>query len=187
MSKDEFYIGWQEEMPPSNKRFIKRILIGLFILIPLFLMYGVLFQKPFNHHQFEFGTLTELTGIYHDNPVPILEVSNEDSTAFILLVGFGKFGAEEIISDIEKEQGNLDGKEVTFAGTLIYGDGVTLLELTNQEDSYVSSKDLKTENVDEVEDLGEFEWYGEILDPKCYFGVMKPGEGKIHKVVRLDV
>jgi len=22
---------------------------------------------------------------------------------------------------------------------------------------------------------------GEIIDPKCYFGVMKPGEGKIHK------
>ena len=22
---------------------------------------------------------------------------------------------------------------------------------------------------------------GEILDPKCWFGVMKPGEGKVHK------
>ncbi|HET9825407.1 MAG TPA: hypothetical protein VFP87_08735, partial [Chitinophagaceae bacterium] len=22
---------------------------------------------------------------------------------------------------------------------------------------------------------------GEIIDPKCYFGVMKPGEGKVHR------
>jgi len=22
---------------------------------------------------------------------------------------------------------------------------------------------------------------GEIIDPKCYFGVMKPGKGKIHR------
>ncbi len=181
MSQEEFYIGWQDEMPLSNKQFIKRILIGIFILIPLFLMYVVLFQKPFNHHHFEFGTLTELTGIYHGDPYPILEVSDEDSTEFILLVGFGKFGAEEIIYDIQNEHGALLGEEVTFRGTLIYGDGVTLLELTDQEESFVSSKDKEVEPFEGLDNSESVSLTGEILDPKCYFGVMKPGEGKIHK------
>ncbi len=182
MSNDEFYIGWRDEMPLSNRRFIKRILIGLFVVIPILAFELVSMQKPFNHHHFEFGTITEVTGIYHDNPVPILEVSSEDSIAYILLVGFGKFGAEEIISDIESEQGKLDGKEVIFNGTLIYGDGITLLELTDQKESFGKI-------IGEIihSDIGPFteeravSLSGEILDPKCYFGVMKPGEGKIHK------
>ncbi|HKC35989.1 MAG TPA: hypothetical protein VKB95_08000 [Chitinophagaceae bacterium] len=30
-------------------------------------------------------------------------------------------------------------------------------------------------------DLGTQTIRGEIIDPKCYFGVMKPGEGKVHR------
>jgi hypothetical protein len=30
-------------------------------------------------------------------------------------------------------------------------------------------------------DLGTQKIKGEIIDPKCYFGVMKPGEGKVHR------
>ncbi len=30
-------------------------------------------------------------------------------------------------------------------------------------------------------DLGIQKIKGEIIDPKCYFGVMKPGEGKVHR------
>jgi hypothetical protein len=33
----------------------------------------------------------------------------------------------------------------------------------------------------EIEDLGTMEIKGEIVDPKCFFGVMKPGEGKPHR------
>src|SRR5262249_8018095 len=32
-----------------------------------------------------------------------------------------------------------------------------------------------------VKDLGIQKIKGEIVDPKCYFGVMKPGEGKPHR------
>ncbi len=182
MSKDEFYIGWQDEMPPSNKRFIRRILVGAFVLIPI-LVFGVVSkQKQFNHHHFEFGTISELTGIYHEEPVPILEVAEGDTSEFVLLVGFGKFGAEEIISDLETEHGELDGKEVTFKGTRIYGDGVTLLELTNREESFVKiNPDFTFLHKESMSGFYNETLSGEILDPKCYFGVMKPGEGKIHK------
>jgi hypothetical protein len=32
-----------------------------------------------------------------------------------------------------------------------------------------------------IKDLGFQKIKGEIVDPKCYFGVMKPGEGKPHR------
>lgn len=184
MSENEFYIGWQEEMPSSNKGFIRNILIGLFILIPVFVFAVVSFQKPMNHHHFEFGTSTELSGIYHAEPFPMLEVTSgipEGYSKNVLLVGFGKFGAQGILADIEKEQGSLAGKEVVLNGTLIYGDGVTLMELTDLEASFVSAKESDNDLEETSVELSELSLAGEILDPKCYFGVMKPGEGKIHK------
>lgn len=184
MSKNEFYIGWQEEMPPSNKSFIRNILIGIFLLIPVLVFAVVSFQKPMNHHHFEFGTSTELTGIYNSEPYPILHVTSgvpEGYSKDVLLVGFGKFGAQEIISNIENENGSLNGKEVTLNGTLIYGDGVTLMELTDQKESYKGSNDVEIRLAEELQVPLKVTLTGEILDPKCYFGVMKPGEGKIHK------
>lgn len=186
MSKNEFYIGWQEEMPPSNKRFIRNILIGIFILIPVLVFAVVSFQKPMNHHHFEFGTASELTGIYHDDPIPMLEVTGGVPDGYsknVMLVGFGKFGAKNIILDIQNEHGALLGREVTFKGTLIYGDGVTLLELTDLEESLVEIINPEIQHLElQIDDRSvRTTLTGEILDPKCYFGVMKPGEGKIHK------
>ena len=96
-------------------------------------------------------------------------------------MGFGKFGADGIIKNIEKSSGSLDQKKVTLLGTLIQGDGKTLLELTKKENSLVALFDEnKFDSINESFRTA-FEYSGEILDPKCYFGVMKPAEGKIHK------
>lgn len=184
MSEKEFYIGWQDEMPPSNKKFLKRILTAGFFLIPILVVGLVSLQKPFNHNHFEFGTLTELTGMYVNDPVPMLQVMDGVPEGFsknVLLVGFGKFGAGGIIDAIEEEHGSLEYMEVTFSGTLIYGDGVTLMELTNLEESFISVTESSVPMILNDPLLEEVTVSGEILDPKCYFGVMKPGEGKIHK------
>lgn len=184
MSKNEFYIGWQDEMPPSNKQFIRNILIGMFVLIPVLMFAVVSFQKPMNHHHFEFGTITELKGIYYEEPAPLLIVESGIPEGFskeVLLVGFGKFGASGIISDIEEKSGKLNRKEISLNGTLIYGDGVTLMELTDLEESFVSAKETDKQYLGPETKPKDVTLIGEILDPKCYFGVMKPGEGKIHK------
>ena len=78
--KKEFYIGWQDTMPQKNRKFLKKLLIPLFVLIPLLVLLVVSFQKPFNSHQFELGTVKEFTGIYHKKPIPILEVSPKSIT-----------------------------------------------------------------------------------------------------------
>ena len=181
----EFYIGWKEEMPESNRTFLKRILIPIFILIPLLVLTVVVLEKPFNKHQFEFGKITTITGIYYDSPVPILIADKgvlPDSLSHeIMLVGYGKFGARGIIRDIEKSNGVLKGKKISLAGTLIYGDGKTLLELTEQQASLIKVVDKNSINPPAIPAPKVISLSGEIIDPKCYFGVMKPGEGKVHK------
>ncbi len=183
--QNDFYIGWKDDMPPDNKRFLKKILIPLFILIPVLLFAIVFFQKPFNNHQFEFGNIKTISGIYYDMPVPMLIADKgtiPDSLSHdIILVGYGKFGAKGIMSEIEKEKGRLNGKKISLSGTLIYGDGKTLLELTEEKASLKAVANDRPRQNPTLSGLKDISLYGEVIDPKCYFGVMKPGEGKTHK------
>ena len=188
MKKEKpFYIGWQDKMPEEHKSTVKKFIILVFVALPILAFSIIYAQRGFNNHQFELGKSTELTGIYHGTPVPTLEVLRSEMKAelsnHVLLVGYGKFGAEGIMENIAKQKGNLDGKRITLNGTLIYGDGKTVLELSKKSKSLVAihediinTNDGKQNSTFPLNDVT-----GEIVDPKCYFGVMKPGEGKIHK------
>ncbi len=184
MSKSDFYIGWQEEIPNSTGKFLRKILISTFLVIVVITIYFVFFQKPFNDHVFEFGTSTEITGVYIADPFPMIQVTKdkpEQVSESILLVGFGKFGAKSIMEEIEEREGSLNLKEITVTGTMIYGDGLALLELTNEAESFIETTGNFRQPLQREVATNQIEVTGEILDSKCYFGVMKPGEGKIHK------
>jgi hypothetical protein len=184
--KDDFYIGWQAEMSKENSSFLKKYLIPLFIAIPILVFAFVFFQKPFNKHLFEFGKTSEITGIYTNDPYPMLIADAGSLPAGldneILLVGYGKFGARGAMNAIQEESGDLHQKKITLQGTLIHGDGKTLMELTESEASLIEIVDPSIIALPPmVNSSNPIQVNGEILDPKCYFGVMKPGEGQIHK------
>lgn len=179
-NNEDFYIGWLDRMPKSNRKAIRNLLICLFLLTPFFTLTMVVFQKPFNNYHFELGHQREFRGIYQAKPVPMLEVSSPFGNKNLLLVGYGKFGAGGIISSAEQKFGQLDGKTITFKGTLISGDK-ELLELTDKVNSIIAVSDSLSLSSAMVSSEKEVTLVGEILDPKCYFGVMKPGEGKIHR------
>jgi len=181
----EFFIGWQDKFPDEYRFFYRRLKWPVIICLILLSAIVVTLQNPFNDHQFDFGNPQEITGIYYDLPVPLL-VAEEGSfpaelSRNILLVGYGKMGAEGIMEKIEAEQGDLHGRRIVLVGTLIYGDGKTLLELTDEEDSFVEMLNNQMGEMPRIQGRSPVSLSGEIVDPKCYFGVMKPGEGKIHK------
>ena len=184
-SDKPFYIGWQDKMPNDQKNYLKRFILLIFIGLPLLAIAIVYAQKGFNNHIFEFGISTELTGIYYDKPIPIIEIESSNnakiSSSHVLLVGYGKHGAEGILKQIEATHESLNGKKITIEGTLIQGEGKSLLELTKKENSLIKIHNDKRliSKPKKPQDFKTFK--GEILDPKCYFGVMKPAEGKIHK------
>ena len=186
---NEFYIGWMPKAPNGFSGFIKKYLFGLIILIISLGSILALCQKKFATGTFEFGKMTEVKGIYFSQPVPAIKVINGKdiwgNLSYITfpLVGYGKHGAEGIIADIEKERRiSLNNKELIFKGTLLYNDGKTIFQIDKNDDPVISiGQPASQEFLPQTKELGVQKIKGEIIDPKCYFGVMKPGEGKVHR------
>jgi hypothetical protein len=185
----EFYIGWMPKAPASFAKHIKKVLLALLaVVVTVGLLLG-LSQKKFSTANFEFGTPTEVKGIYFTHPVACIKVVNGKdifgrlSYITIPLVGFGKMGAAGVIAGIEKEQHvSLNQKEIGLKGTLLYNDGKLLMQVDSNDKPVVHIGNTADASLlPEQENLGEIQIKGEIVDPKCYFGVMKPGEGKPHK------
>lgn len=190
MDRSEFYIGWQPGAPQRLASYIRKVLVLLIILVVAAAVTLGLLQKKFFASSFEFGQQTEITGVYRQFPVPSVKVmTGSDAsghTAYITmpLVGYGKSGAEGIIRSWEKKNKiSLDGREVTLKGTLIYHDGKTLLQVDEHDGSLIRTGEVSTGDKWKpvVKEIGTVQLTGEILDPKCYFGVMKPGHGKPHR------
>lgn len=189
MRNDEFYIGWMQQAPKSFAVWIKKY---LFILLPIIIVLGVLLalsQKQFGTGNFEFGTLTEVKGIYFKEPVPNIKVVNgkdiwgNEIYVTVPLIGFGKHGPDGLIADMEKEKNiSFEGKEITLKGTLLYNDGKLLMQIdANDKPLIAVSENKMNTTFDAPKEIGMLDVKGEIVDPKCFFGVMKPGEGKPHK------
>ena len=189
MNKSEFYIGWMPNAPGGFRRFVRKYLL---ILLPIVVALAVaiaLSQKKFDTGSFEFGKLTEVKGIYSKAPVPNLKVVNGKdiwgnySYITVPLIGYGKHGAEGVIADLEKEKNiSLDKTEITLKGTLLYNDGKLLMQIDGNDKPLVNVGDIASQDLlPHPKDLGIQTIKGEIVDPKCYFGVMKPGQGKPHR------
>jgi hypothetical protein len=185
----EFYIGWMGKAPQSFASTIKRYLL---VLLPLVIALAVLLalsQKKFGTGNFEFGTLTEVKGTYSNTPIPNLKVINGKDIwgnvnyITVPLIGYGKHGASGIIADLEKEKNtSLQKKEVTLKGTLLYNDGKLFMQIDKNDKPLLNvAENRNAEAAPKIKELGTLDVKGEIVDPKCFFGVMKPGEGKPHK------
>ena len=126
--------------PKVLVQFIKKYLLFIFILAIVLAVLLAVSQKKFGTGNFEFGTLTDVKGIYFDKPVPCIKVLNgkdiwgNSSYLTIPLVGYGKHGAEGAIREMEKEKNTtLNQKELTLRGTLLYNDGVTILQVDKND------------------------------------------------------
>lgn len=186
---NDFYIGWQPKAPSSFAKHTKKVLL---LLLPLIIIAALLIsssQKKFSTSNFEFGQLVQVKGIYQQYPVPSLYVtSSKDAfgkSFFITvpLVGYGKHGAEGAIKTLEDEKHtSLNNKTLTLKGTLLYSDGKTLLQVDINDKPLVAIEETTVATgLHVIKELDEQNLKGEILDPKCYFGVMKPGHGKPHR------
>ena len=179
---DEFYIGYLDDTPVAIKKTTKRfVLLSIVTLIGIASVFA-LTQNRFKNSAFELTTATKIMGVYHESPYPMLKIQTAEHTfKSIVLVGFGKSGAHPFLENIKNTEKELEGKILQIEGNLIYYNGKTVLQITD---------DQKISLVEHVANPGvplaktiqkDITLKGEIVDPKCYFGVMKPGKGKIHR------
>ena len=185
---DAFYIGWMSSAPGYFAKHVRKVVTVLAVLMVIAATILALQQRQFSTSSFEFGQLTEVKGIYQPFPVPSLKViTHKDALGHVSymtmpLVGYGKFGAEGVMAELEKEKNiSLANKEIVIKGSLIYNDGKTLLQIDKNDKPLLHVNNGTHANEREVRELGTVQLTGEVLDPKCYFGVMKPGNGKPHR------
>ena len=181
MSKNnEFYVGYLDSVGDKTKRTLKYFVwVSISVIIIVALIFS-LTQKHFKNSSFELTSTTEIYGIFHKSPYPMLRVQLAEHTyKNILLLGFGKFSANPFLEKLQSEVNDLNGKKLKIEGNLIYYNGKTLIQITDNQK--VTLIDNTPEVLHKETAISEMTLEGEIIDPKCYFGVMKPGKGKIHR------
>jgi hypothetical protein len=89
-------------------------------------------------------------------------------------VAQGKHGADDVVR-------TYDGQEAAVSGTLIYRDDQTMIEVTPGSVESSAPGNVGPAATQTVEDLGTVTLQGEIVDSKCFLGVMNPATWTPHR------
>jgi DMSO/TMAO reductase YedYZ heme-binding membrane subunit/nitrite reductase/ring-hydroxylating ferredoxin subunit len=173
--KSDFFIGWQSNLAPALGRFVRGAVIPLAALVPTVVGVVVWFQHPVDRGLFEFGVEKQFEGVLYERPIPRLRLTNaEGKQVDHVLVGAGKFGPPAVIDGAH-------GHRVRFNGSLIIREPFHMIELNRPETFTVLDQDAKPAAEPATSPLGEGRFIGELVDTKCYSGVMRPATGKVHR------
>ncbi len=179
--KDPFYVGYLP-LPPAIRSFILPWLVGNLVLAVGIAAVVAQQHRPPGDGTWQTWEGISVEGQFFMNPYPVLRT--DDAT--YILVGQGKVGIQDDVRAMKLSDGDL----VVVTGSPIEREGRSVLEVyepavdivrsnANAGPSYFTS----FTRIDPLvrEDLGTHTLRGEIVDPKCYLGVMQPGDGKTHK------
>jgi hypothetical protein len=172
---NEFYVGYLPKAPAGIARRIKTLIAIVLVLGAVAAITFARVQKTFAPSTFEYGKERTFEGVIESRPFPALVTTGPGATDTqakrYLLVATGKHGADSQLQPYA-------GRTVRLRGTLIYRDPQSMIELV--KDSVAVIDDAHQVPAPPT-DLGSFDLTGEIVDSKCYLGVMNPGNGKIHR------
>lgn len=167
-SDPPFYIGYESKASPALARHTRNAVAAIGGLAAMTVVTLALAQGPFADSRFEYGHPRAVTGRLVAKPYPRLEVASATGITQYLLAAAGKHGAASLAAPY-------DGRSVRLVGTLAARGNAAMFEV----DSLLPAGEVGPETLSQRA-LGEFSLTGEIVDSKCWTGVMNPGEGKTH-------
>ena len=170
MSHDPFYVGYMP-LPGAHRLF-------LLVCVPLVLVTLVgaaaaiaISQRDPGQAIWDLTTQRSWSGLLEDDPYPML--TSDDGQVY-LVVGMGKFGEQERVSQAS-------GAQTRLTGWLLERDGRQMIEL-DASDSAIEVLDPRPSvSSTPSSPSTAVTLVGEIVDGKCFLGAMKPGDGKGHK------
>jgi hypothetical protein len=175
---EEFFIGYGPPMPPRLARFVTRAVLGIACVLLVWAVTLAAGHRSLEGGTFEFGHPKRFSGTIVERPFPGLRLDGVDSNVepWTLLVAPGKHGADALVSGLE-------GRHATLTGTRIQRGSHTMIEV--ESESLLSrasdAPSMEATGLLERSDEGLVKLTGEIVDSKCFLGVMVPGSGKTHK------
>lgn len=158
----EFYVGYQQSSPPRQGRFTRLTAAALLAAALVAAIAWTLAQGAFPEANFEFGVVREWQGAVETWPAPMLATPERR----YLLVGAGKHGFAAA---------SFAGQQVRVRGSRVWRGADEMIEVA--EITPLGSGASLSERTA----LGRVRLTGEIVDLKCYLGVMNPGAGKVHR------
>ena len=171
--RDEFFVGYESPVPAGVARFVRRAVIAI-------VSGGVAWALALGPAHlrleggtFEFGHPGTFSGTIIESPVPALRPDGgmNSATSWPLLVAPGRHGAAGAMR-------GLAGRHVTLIGTRIARGAQTMIEIDPA--SIVAGPMAETIRISYPE-AAPVRLRGEVVDSKCFLGVMVPGAGKTHK------
>jgi hypothetical protein len=175
---DEFYIGYDDHVPPRLGRWIRRVVGVLGLVAPVVAVAWAANFRLLPASTFEYGSPRWFEGRIETVPYPALlhaapmATSAEEPLPTSLLVAPFKHGAAALVQPF-------DGQWVRLRGTRIARGSEMMIEVVPDSIEPLpppAARVAEAETAAVVQTLR-----GEIVDSKCFLGVMNPGERKVHR------
>jgi sulfoxide reductase heme-binding subunit YedZ len=178
VAMNEFHVGYLPQSPPGIRRRVRFFVFGALTVAAAAAMLFASAQKHLADSTFEFGKVREFHGVLRNSTYPILveardatEKSSEEVHSY-LLVAQGKHSADSLVQ-------SFDGQSIDLKGMLIKRSEGQMIEVVPNTVNTDGPTDTSSQTG--TKELGQRELIGEIVDTKCFLGVMNPGEGKVHR------
>jgi hypothetical protein len=163
---DDFFVGYLP-MPPAQGQFLRRgISVIAVVAIALALLIAARQRDPGNG-TWGLAHANAHDGVLEYTPYAVLRTDHGS----LVIVNEGKIGAPEGLREFF-------GKRIRLHGSLIERPGRGILEVSAASPEVI---DVAPTPAPSVRDREGVTLRGEIIDPKCFLGAMKPGDGKAHK------
>ena len=165
----EFYVGYLPT-PTGLVRFYRVLIPALIVAAGAFGFWLAGAQQAAGEGQWAYGVDSEVIGRMQAAPYPHVVTATGEA---VLLVREGKLGVETWAAAV-------DDQTVAVRGYAIERGTWRMLELRSAAD--IRAVDLEQAiELPEPSDYGQHTIAGEIVDSKCFLGVMKPGDGMVHR------
>ena len=170
-----FFVGYLPT-PATSKRFLKRALLVLIVIIGGLALLLAAGQRDPGDGVWDLDEIKSLEGVVAVDPCPLIRVNRPGEGAVtVLVVSEGKVGARERLE-------GMSGRVVRLNGHILQRGAVMMLESDDGAEAIKAMDNGSRRNeLEKVVWGGDVVLQGELVDPKCFAGAMKPGEGKTHK------
>lgn len=170
---DEFYIGYEDVMPPGIGRRLRRVVVTVAVLAAVAAVVALAAHERLEPARFDFGRPGDATGVLQRRPYPALTVDGSR----VWLAGPGKRGADALVAHVPEGP-------VALRGAVIARGPHRMLEVVAGSVRASGTAEAATTPAPALVLAGdgvEVTLTGEIVDAKCFLGVMNPGEGTVHR------
>lgn len=174
MKEEPFFVGYLP-LSPSLRRFVLLAAGGALALLLALALATAATQRDPGDARWDVETPVALEGLLLDRPAPLLRTRLSDGALrSVLLVSEGKRGLPEA-------QRPAAPVVATARGYTLRRGRWLMLEVQSIDVASGPPGEALAAALPEPSPPRRVVLRGEIIDPKCYLGAMKPGDGKPHK------